>query len=125
MEERKTLIEIDTALLSLMGNRNIAKDQKKQGFNLILKSYKENFGLEISTEYIRTLLLSEGMESRKATLKLSDFQRKNDIKPTKEVLTATKPLKWESYGESGFIDMDRQNETTLRFFVADIQGVLI
>jgi len=110
------LIEIDTALLSLMGNRNMATEKKKEGFNNILKSYKENFGLEISTEYLRQLLISNGTDNRNATRKVSQFINRNDIKPSVEKVTAVKPLKWLGYCDAGFNGENRIKENTLSFF---------
>ena len=89
--------------------KNIAETLTKRGkreegeqkiqFELNLKSLKDNFNMEISTEYLRNLLVFYGKTDLQATKTISNFIKKNEI-PIKDTLIISKlRRKYLPYGE--------------------------
>jgi hypothetical protein len=111
-----TLQEVDNRMIEILTKRGKREEGKQiQDFKGLLEAYKENFGLEISTEYLKGLLLEAGKNKVQAENTIKHFLCRNVI-PTKEALISRSVREWIGYGEdSGYEKLDSNNKT-LCFF---------
>ena len=79
--EKLNYSEIDDRIYLLMtkrGRRKTKGEQKKLFLNYLIQ-LKENFGITISTDYLKELLVFKGFNPRKATFSVSKFIKRNDL----------------------------------------------
>lgn len=120
--------EVEQKLIEVIEKRGkgITVESKKQEFNELLKTMKEKYNRDISREFLRNLLISNGMDNRKATFKIANFARAFNIETTER--TIRKPCRiiksYANIDESGdempisweFNNSIGGNVKTLNFF---------